>query len=73
MFSKFKTQEEAIKRANGTQYGLGAAIFTQNIARAHKVNRCITGSHTNSNNPQVAAKIDSGMVWINRLNKLHLG
>ena len=37
VIGKFKTEQEAIKRANSTQYGLGAAVFTQNIARAHKV------------------------------------
>ncbi|KAI5818024.1 aldehyde dehydrogenase-like protein [Pyronema omphalodes] len=53
--SKFKTQEEAIKRANCTSYGLGAAVFTKDITRAHKV----------------AAKIEAGMVWINSSNDSH--
>ena len=47
---KFRTQEEAIMRANSTAYGLGAAVFTRDITRAHVV----------------AAKIESGTVWINR-------
>lgn len=47
---KFKTQSEAIKRANSTCFGLGAAVFTKDITRAHTV----------------AAKIEAGMVWINR-------
>ena len=46
--SKFTTEVEAIKRANDTVYGLGAAIFTENITRAHRV----------------AAKIQAGMVWV---------
>ncbi|KAL0637555.1 mitochondrial aldehyde dehydrogenase [Maublancomyces gigas] len=50
VIDKFKTQEEAITRANCTPYGLGAAVFTKDITRAHKV----------------AAKLESGMVWINR-------
>ncbi|GAQ12108.1 putative aldehyde dehydrogenase-like protein C922.07c [Aspergillus lentulus] len=45
----FATEEEAIRRANDTIYGLGAAVFTKDLERAHRV----------------AAEIDSGMVWIN--------
>ncbi|KAH3246728.1 hypothetical protein KXW23_002667 [Aspergillus fumigatus] len=45
----FATEEEAIRRANDTIYGLGAAVFTRDLERAHRV----------------AAEIDSGMVWIN--------
>ncbi|TGZ76215.1 aldehyde dehydrogenase-like protein [Ascodesmis nigricans] len=55
VIGKFKTEEEGVKRANATTYGLGAAVFTKDIARAHKV----------------AAKIDSGMVWINSSNDSH--
>ncbi|KAB8067383.1 aldehyde dehydrogenase [Aspergillus leporis] len=45
----FATEEEAIHRANDTIYGLGAAVFTRDLQRAHRV----------------AAEIDSGKVWIN--------
>merc|ERR1712000_224995 len=45
----FKDEAEAIKLANGTTYGLGSAVFTQNIEKAHRV----------------AQKIEAGMVWIN--------
>ena len=45
----FKTEEEVIKMANSTKYGLAASIFTENISKAHRV----------------AASIDSGVVWIN--------
>ncbi|KAF7596375.1 hypothetical protein BBP40_002119 [Aspergillus hancockii] len=45
----FDTEEEAIQRANDTAYGLGAAVFTKDLERAHRV----------------AAEIESGMVWIN--------
>lgn len=46
---KFRDEEEAIRKANDTSYGLGAAVFTQNLERAHRV----------------AAEIDAGMVWVN--------
>lgn len=49
---KFKTEEEAIKLANDTFYGLGAAVFTQNLTKAHRV----------------AADVEAGMVWINSSN-----
>ncbi|KAG2416112.1 aldehyde dehydrogenase [Aspergillus terreus] len=45
----FSSEEESIRRANDTTYGLGAAVFTRDIERAHRV----------------AAEIESGMVWIN--------
>lgn len=45
----FDSEEEAIKRANNSQYGLGAAVFTTDLERAHRV----------------ASEIESGMVWIN--------
>jgi aldehyde dehydrogenase (NAD(P)+) len=45
----FDTEEDAIERANDTPYGLGAAVFTKDLERAHRV----------------AAEIESGMVWIN--------
>ncbi len=34
---KFSTEEEVIARANNTNYGLAAGVFTQNLARAHRV------------------------------------
>ncbi len=36
-----KNDEEAVKVANNTEYGLGAAIFSQNIERAEKMARMI--------------------------------
>lgn len=45
----FASEEEAIRRANDTSYGLGAAVFTKDLERAHRV----------------AAEIEAGMVWIN--------
>ncbi|KAJ4357528.1 mitochondrial aldehyde dehydrogenase [Didymosphaeria variabile] len=52
VISSFKTEEEAIERANDTTYGLGAALFTQDITKAHTV----------------ARRIEAGMVWINSSN-----
>jgi aldehyde dehydrogenase (NAD+) len=50
--ASFKTQEEAIHMANDTTYGLGAALFTRDLTRAH----------------EVAREIEAGMVWINSSN-----
>ncbi|KAL2844544.1 aldehyde dehydrogenase domain-containing protein [Aspergillus pseudoustus] len=45
----FSDEDEVIKRANDTTYGLGAAVFTKDLERAHRV----------------AAEIEAGMVWVN--------
>ncbi|KAJ5172517.1 Aldehyde/histidinol dehydrogenase [Penicillium capsulatum] len=45
----FDSEEEAIRRANDSTYGLGAAVFTTDLERAYRV----------------SAEIESGMVWIN--------
>ena len=50
--ARFSTEDEAIHMANDTTYGLGSALFTQNLVRAHRV----------------AKKIQAGMVWINSSN-----
>lgn len=43
--AKFKDQEEVIKLANDTSYGLGAAVFTANISTAINVsNKLEAGS-----------------------------
>ncbi|PSN75126.1 aldehyde dehydrogenase [Corynespora cassiicola Philippines] len=47
--STFEDEDEAIRRANDTTYGLGASVFTKDLERAHRV----------------AAEIEAGMVWIN--------
>ena len=52
VISSFKTEEEAVARANDTTYGLGSAVFTQDITKAHRV----------------ARNIEAGMVWINSSN-----
>lgn len=35
----FDTEEEAIEQANNTEFGLGASIFSTNLARAHSLAR----------------------------------
>ncbi|CAA7262407.1 unnamed protein product [Cyclocybe aegerita] len=52
---KFKTQEEVVKQANDTAYGLAAAVFSQNI------NRAIETAH----------QLQAGTAWINCINQLH--
>lgn len=52
LIAPFETEEEAIAMANDTTYGLGAAVFTSDLTRAHRV----------------AAEIEAGMVWINSSN-----
>ena len=34
---KFSQESEVIQRANNTDYGLAAGVFTQNLPRAHRV------------------------------------
>ncbi|KAL1592274.1 mitochondrial aldehyde dehydrogenase [Paraconiothyrium brasiliense] len=53
----FKTEEEAVEKANDTEYGLGAAVFTKDIVRGHRV----------------AGNIEAGMVWINSSQDSHFG
>ncbi|MCJ1400319.1 hypothetical protein MMC11_003524 [Xylographa trunciseda] len=50
--ASFKTEEEAVEMANDTTYGLGSAVFTQDISKGHRV----------------ARNIEAGMVWINSSN-----
>lgn len=45
----FDTEEEAIALANASPFGLGSGVFTQNLARAHRV----------------SAKLKAGICWIN--------
>ena len=46
---KFKDVDEVVRRANTTDYGLAAAVWTQDIKKAHTI----------------AERIRAGTVWIN--------
>ena len=48
----FDDEEEVIKRANDTNFGLAAGVFTRDISRAHAV----------------AARLQAGNIWINNYN-----
>ena len=45
----FDTEEEAIAMANDSVFGLGSGVFTQNLARAHRVSK----------------KLKAGICWVN--------
>lgn len=45
----FDSEDEVIRRANDTTYGLAASVWTTNLQRGHRV----------------AAKIEAGLVWVN--------
>ncbi|MCU1244850.1 MAG: 2-hydroxymuconic semialdehyde dehydrogenase, partial [Acidobacteria bacterium] len=45
----FDGEEEAVRFANSTRYGLSASVWTRDLSRAHRV----------------AAALDSGTIWIN--------
>jgi betaine-aldehyde dehydrogenase len=49
---RFESEAEAVLRANDSPYGLAAGVFTNNLARAHRV----------------AAALEAGIVWINNYN-----
>lgn len=53
----FKTDEEALVIANGTDYGLGSGLWTGNLQRAHRV----------------ARDLHAGMVWINSYKRVNPG
>jgi len=45
----FDTEDEVLALANDTEYGLAAGVWTQNLARAHRMSR----------------RLDAGTVWVN--------
>ncbi|NMM38397.1 MAG: 2-hydroxymuconic semialdehyde dehydrogenase [Glaciimonas sp.] len=47
--SPFDSEEEVIRRANDTTYGLAASVWTTNLQRGHRV----------------AGRIEAGLVWVN--------
>ncbi|ODV89859.1 hypothetical protein CANCADRAFT_1594 [Tortispora caseinolytica NRRL Y-17796] len=48
----FTSEEDVIERCNASEYGLGAAVFSKDVARAHRV----------------SGELEAGMVWINSSN-----
>lgn len=48
----FETEDEALARANDTEFGLAAGVFTADMARAHRV----------------VAQLQAGTCWINTYN-----
>jgi betaine-aldehyde dehydrogenase len=48
----FATEDEAVTRANATEFGLAAGVFTRDLARGHRV----------------AAALEAGIVWVNTYN-----
>ncbi len=53
---RFRDEEEALRIANGTKYGLAAYLWTGDVTRAHRF----------------APEIESGMIWVNSQNVRHL-
>jgi betaine-aldehyde dehydrogenase len=48
----FAREDEVVARANATDYGLAAGVFTRDLARGHRV----------------AARLEAGVCWINNYN-----
>ena len=48
----FDTEEEVVERANATEFGLSAGVFTKDLTRAHRV----------------IGNLEAGSCWINTYN-----
>jgi betaine-aldehyde dehydrogenase len=53
----FSDEAEVVRRANATEFGLSAGVFTRDLARAHRV----------------IAQLEAGTCWINHYNISPLG
>ncbi|KAL2218911.1 Aldehyde/histidinol dehydrogenase [Thermoascus aurantiacus ATCC 26904] len=62
VINTFKTKEEAIAKANDTEYGLYAAVFTKNIDRAIRVSKLIEAGvvAVNCTSPTTGKDMPSG-------------
>jgi betaine-aldehyde dehydrogenase len=49
---EFEDEQEVIERANATEFGLAAGVFTNDLTRAHRV----------------IARMQAGTCWINQYN-----
>jgi 5-carboxymethyl-2-hydroxymuconic-semialdehyde dehydrogenase len=52
----FKDEEDALRIANDTEYGLAGYVWTSDIGRGHRM----------------ARDLDAGMIWVNSENNRHL-
>ena len=48
--TRFKTEEEALRLANDSEYGLGAAVWTRDLSRAHRMSRRLKAGSVFVNN-----------------------
>jgi len=53
----FASDDEALRIANGVEYGLGAGLWTRDLSRAHRV----------------ARDLRAGMVWVNSYKRVNPG